>query len=386
MSSRTLKDVLICDDVSVRFPLMKSTSRWHLFFGSKSVSEWHDALSNITLRVPKGKIVGVIGRNGAGKSTLLRTIAGVYPLLSGKIIRLGQISALFELGGMGGFLITGKQYALRWFRLNGIPRHDWPDLIEQIREFSELGERLDDRIYTYSAGMAARLYFSTATSVGHEIYLIDEILAVGDEHFQSKCWVRIRERLAHGVSGILVTHDWSAILRLSEQTYELENGRIKSQGDSEKVISNYLNLYSQLSAVDVAKFSHSCPISFLGISNKDWNCDIPIHIYKSESVWFTYSIEKLILGQEWQIIFFGEETLVGSSPGNYIARILVPNLPLPKGSYRLNLFLTGARSSNGGPRPGYDIKSWTSGNSIKLLIDGKEQQSLVNMPMWVEFE
>jgi lipopolysaccharide transport system ATP-binding protein len=201
--------VILCEEVRVRFPLVSPAGRWRLLLGIFA-NAWHEALSNVSVRVPHGKIVGVIGSNGAGKSTLLRTMAGVYPLSKGRVVRIGQVSALFELGGMGGLFITGKQYVLRWLRLNGVARLDCARLVEEIREFSELGARLDDRIYTYSAGMAARLYFSTVTSVGHDIYLIDEVLSVGDEHFQAKCWKRVRERLANGVSGVLVTHDWSA--------------------------------------------------------------------------------------------------------------------------------------------------------------------------------
>lgn len=374
--------VLLSEEVSVRFPLVSPASRWRLLFGLV-VEVWHEALTNISLSVPKGKIVGVIGRNGAGKSTLLRTLAGVYPLSSGRILRLGPVSSLFELGGMGGFLITGKQYVQRWLRLNDVPSEEWIGLIEEVRDFSELGERLDDRIYTYSAGMAARLYFSTATSLSHEIYLIDEILSVGDEHFQAKCWKRVRDRLANGVSGVLVTHDWSAILRLCEHTCELENGQIKAAGNSEKVICDYLKISEQLDKKHLARFSDKCPESYLAVSGEEWVCEIPIDLMADGHVFFNYTVEKLLLGCDWQILFFGSETLVSSSVGHYLARIKVPKLPLPAGEYRLNLFLSGPRSKDGGPRPSLDIRSWTTGNSLKLSVDGISQPGLVNLPLEV---
>ena len=384
MQNNSPRDVLVCEDVSVRFPLIKPSNRWHLVFGKQEADEWHDALIKINFRVPKGKIIGVIGRNGAGKSTLLRSMAGVYPLNNGRVIRLGPVSALFELGGMGGFLITGKQYVLRWLRFNGIPRRNWLKIVEEVRDFSELGDRLDDRIYSYSAGMAARLYFSTATSFSHKIYLIDEVLSVGDEHFQAKCWLRIRERLAHGVSGVLVTHDWSAILRLCEQALELSNGQIVAKGDSEKIICDYLKLSDQLSIDRSAYFSEDCPTSLSGISGRDWFCDIPVKITKSDPVFFNYSIEKLVLGQDWQILILGEESLVASSQGNYIVRIKIPALPIPSGEYRLNLFLTGVKADDRGPKIAYDIRSWTTGNSIKFLVNGESSSALILMPM--EFE
>lgn len=372
--------VLVSEKASVIFPLIPSESRWKLFFG-KEVDHWHSALSDVTFSVPQGKIVGVIGRNGAGKSTLLRTLAGVYPLSSGHVVRLGPISALFELGGMGGLLITGQQYIKRWLRLNNVPKSKWINLIEEIREFSELGDRLGDRIYTYSAGMAARLYFSTATSVGHEIYLIDEVLSVGDEHFQAKCWRRIRERLTKGVSGVLVTHDWSAILRLCEHTLELENGQIVAAGDSEQIICGYLKLSNQLDPNRLAYFSDQCPVTLCAVSGENWVCDIPIEVNADGSIFFNYSVEKLLPGQDWQILFLGSETLVATSRGSYLARIMVKHLPLPGGEYRLNLFLSGAKPNDGGSIPGFDIRSWTTGNSVKLTVNGVRELSLVKLPL-----
>jgi lipopolysaccharide transport system ATP-binding protein len=383
MSDDVLNVILACDEISVRFPLFMSRSSWRVLF-SKDSPAWHEALSHVSLSVPQGKIIGVIGRNGAGKSTLLRTLAGVYPPSSGRVIRLGPVSTLFELGGMGSFLISGREYVLRWLRLNGVPRSKWQSLIEDVREFSELGDRLDQRIFTYSAGMAARLYFSTATSISHEIYLIDEVLSVGDEHFQAKCWKRIRERLAFGASGVLVTHDWSAILRLCNQACELDGGQIVSRGDVERVISKYLRLSERLDPNSIAFFSKKCPTFVEGISGRCWNCDIPIDIKKESLIFFSYSIEKLMPGEEWQIIVIGPDTFISSSPGRYHARIKIDNLPLPKGNYRLNLFLSGARSNDGSPRISFDIRSWTTNNSIMMKVNGPKNNGLINMPLIVE--
>lgn len=365
-----------CEGATVLFPLVSSKSRWRLLFGG-SVEANHEALRDIDLCVPEGKIIGVIGRNGAGKSTLLRTLAGVYPLNKGRVVRLGAVSALFELGGMGGLLITGRQYVQRWLRLHDVPRSEWKAFIEDVREFSELGERIEDRIFTYSAGMAARLYFSTATCVGHKIYLIDEVLSVGDEHFQAKCWRRIRERLAGGVSGVLVTHDWSAILRLCESACEIEGGEIVNRGNAESVICNYLKIANQLSNNREAEFASTCPENFEAVSGEDWVGEIPIEVFAETPVFFNFSIEKLVLGNEWQILLMGTETLIATLPGSYKARVSIPSLPLPGGEYRLCLFLLGEKPSDGGPKPSLDVRSWTSGNSLRLIVDGPEQDALV---------
>ena len=376
--------VLISDKISVRFPLVSSASRWRILFGKK-IKEWHYALREVSLSVPKGKMIGVIGRNGAGKSTLLRALAGVYPLSNGSIVRLGPISSLFELGDMGGgVLITGKQYVKRWLRLNNVARSEWQRLLLEVREFSELGDRFDDGIFTYSSGMAARLFFSTATCIGHKIYLIDEALSVGDEHFQAKCWSRVRERMSNGVSGVLVSHDWSAILRLCGYSYELQNGQIAAEGNSEQIICDYLALSDQLEPNPPAHFSKICPVSFKATCNEAWTCDIPVDVTGNEPVFFNYSVEILSPGSNWQILFIGSDTLIASSVGKYLVRIEITTLPLPKGEYHLNLFLTGASPVGGGPKPDFDIRSWTTGNSLTLSVDGPEQTGLVTLPLLVD--
>src|SRR6185369_15401127 len=168
--------------------------------------------------------------------------AGVLQPDRGEICIQGSVCGLFELGGLGNRHITGRQYAERWLALNGIPWRRRQSLVEEIADFSELGDRFDTRILTYSTGMAARLYFSAATALRHDVYLIDEILSVGDQHFQDKCWRRLRERFEHGASGVLVTHDWSAALRLCRESCILERGRIIARGPSEAIIVRYLGL------------------------------------------------------------------------------------------------------------------------------------------------
>ena len=372
-----------CDNAAVRFPLIDPSQTWRLIFQPSRV-RWFEALMDISIHVPRGKIIGVIGKNGAGKSTLLRTVAGVYPLSAGSLVKVGTVSTLFELGGMGGKSITGENYIRLWLRLNGVPKRKWDFLIEDVRAFSELGDRLKDKILTYSSGMAARLYFATATCVGNEIYLIDELLSVGDEHFQSKCWGRIRLRLKDGVSGILATHDWAAILRLCESTYELDAGRISSGGDSEKIIRNYLKLANDFDDNGISKISESCPTEVDARSGENWEFIVPIVVHKENTVRFSFSIEKLVTGKEWQIIILGEEVIVGHSVGRYLTKIRIEDLPLPRGVYRLNLFLTGRKGVNLDQRVTYDARSWTTGNSVELRVDGPSSQALILMPVHME--
>lgn len=383
MNADEIQLAIWCDDVVVRFPLLPPRQAWRLIFQSNLV-RWHEALKGVTVHVPHGQIVGVIGKNGAGKSTLLRMLAGVYPTSSGHLVRLGDVSALFELGGMGGALITGEQYIKRWFRLNGVSRKNWSKLVDDIRDFSELGDRLSDRILTYSSGMAARLYFATATCVGNEIYLIDELLSVGDEHFQAKCWKRVRSRLKDGVSGVLATHDWAAIMRLCKNTYELESGRIVASGDSERIICDYLKLAKNFDVNRAARIMDNCPMEVVAESCNYWHFDVPVKVFDESEIGFSYSIEKLVIGQEWQVLILGEEVLIGDAPGEYLVKIEILDLPLPAGDYRLNLFLTGRKGGGSDHRITYDTRSWTTGNSIKLVVSGQYNQGLIIMPVQVK--
>lgn len=385
MILKNLKEnyVVICNKLSLMFPLIKPSERWKLFI-DKNLCNWHYVLKDITFNLSAGSILGVVGRNGAGKSTLLRTLAGIYEPNSGSVIRLGEINSIFELGGMGGLFITGNQYVKRWLRLNGVPQAHWKSIIDDIREFSELGDRLNDRIFTYSSGMVSRLYFSTATCISHKIYLIDEILSVGDEHFQSKCWQRMRERLSHGVTGVLVTHDWTAILRLCENAFELKEGQIANINSSEIVVSSYLQSVNHEEFEAEAQFSEPLIDSIHVCSQDDLTISIPIEIFGNKDIIFDYTIEKLIPGKEWQIIFFGGKEFVGNSPGNYVANISIKQLPLPMGDYRFNLFLTSPRPSDGGARVVYDVRSWITANCINLRVEGDEEIGLVVMPVNVE--
>ena len=382
MKENFKKAAIIAEKIKVLFPIVSSSNRWRLWFGTFD-GEFHEALNNVSLFVPRGKILGVIGKNGAGKSTLLRSLAGLYPLSSGRVIRLGQVNSLFELGGIGNVLLTGEDYVKRWLSINGVNKREWNKYIDDIREFSELGSRLEDRLYTYSAGMAARLYFSTATCISHEIYLIDEILSVGDEHFQVKCWERIRNQLDSGVSGVLVTHDWAAVLRLCENACELKDGKIVAQGVSQRIVTDYLRLSFQPPSDCPAHFSDGCQTSFTVASGDDWIADFTINITSDRAVFFGYSIEKLEIGREWQILFFGPETPVGDSAGKYSARISVPSIPLPGGEYLLSIFLFDPKIV-AGSRETYDLRSWTVGSGLRLNVTGEKTSGLVQMPMKLE--
>jgi lipopolysaccharide transport system ATP-binding protein len=379
---------LSCCGVGKVFPVYDNGSSWRFFFGNPAGQKSVVALDNISLTVPKGKIVGVIGRNGSGKSTLLRVLGGNYTATSGRIFRNGDLTGLFELGGVGNPNLTGLEYAKRLLTLQGTKSAKLKSLIEDIWDFSELEADFERPIYTYSTGMAARLFFATATAMQYDIYLIDEALSVGDEHFQNKCWHRIRERLAMGASGVLVTHDWTAILRLCEEACILERGHMTEYGASEEIVRSYLKL-STPKFVEGAKFSPHLPQVWTTQAGQDAEFCFPVELTQPFSVAFAYSIEFLWVGVGWQILLLNTDIPVASTIGKHQVRLRIPRLPLAPGHYYLNIFLSAPPKVPGSsePRVCYDARGWTYGNRLDLIVEGSPRASSAILPLtWKRVE
>ena len=366
---------LLCENVAKTFPIKSEFSIWRTFLGAeeKLTGEMIHALRDISLEVPRGKIVGILGKNGAGKSTLLRILGGVYQQTKGRVTVRGQVVGLFELGGMSNPNLTGIEYATRYLTIMGVKRGDLASLIEDIIEFSELDEAFSHSIRTYSSGMAARLYFATTTALQHEIYLIDELLSVGDEHFQGKCWRRMRARLLNGASGVLVTHDWTAIVKLCERTCVIEDGRFKFCGHSDEAVVNYLGL--SIPAANQARFSplnlQHQRISILS----DEAISVRVEILENIAVDFAISIEILRVGIGWEIVVLLDHQPIAETSGSYRVDIPLRELPLAPGEYSLNVFLS--RRENG---QSLDVRSWTYGNSYDLTLEGEPRTTVARLP------
>ncbi|WP_431098449.1 ABC transporter ATP-binding protein [Polaromonas aquatica] len=372
---------LKCVDVSKSYPVQKDLKAWRVLLGAPVRGESIRALDGISMEVPRGKILGVLGKNGAGKSTLLRVLGGVYEPTSGYVESYGQVAGLFELGGMGNPNLTGLEYATRYLRLTGAETHELGRLLEDILEFSELGDAFGQRIRTYSSGMRARLYFATATVLQHEIYLIDELLSVGDEHFQAKCWRRMRQRLLSGASGVLVTHDWAAILRLCEQTSLIDRGRFVFSGASDRAVVRYLDL--KPIDLSVAEFSPENTGRYVARAGQDTEFVFQVNLLEDAPVDFSISIEVLRVGIGWEIVLLSDARAVGDVAGKYAVRVNVPQLPLVAGSYSVNVFLSSRKATPLEPSVAYDARTWTAGNGYSLVVEGSGSTAAVRLPFSV---
>jgi ABC-type polysaccharide/polyol phosphate transport system ATPase subunit len=197
------------------------------------------ALKNINLSIKAGETVGIIGENGSGKSTLLRLIARILFPDEGHILTKGKIATLIELGAGFHTELSGRENIYVNASLLGFKKKEIDAKLEEIIDFSGLENFIDNPIKTYSSGMYVRLGFSIAINVDPDILLIDEILAVGDENFQRKCYEKIEEFKNKGKTILIVSHDLAVIERMCDRVFLIDNGRQFYKGDPVDVISEY---------------------------------------------------------------------------------------------------------------------------------------------------
>ncbi|WP_313506134.1 ABC transporter ATP-binding protein [Stutzerimonas kunmingensis] len=199
----------------------------------------HDALKGVSFEVQSGETLGIIGHNGAGKSTLLKMLSGVLLPDTGTIERGGRITGLLELGTGFNFELSGERNIENNGLLIGMTVEEIAERREAIIAFSELGEFIHEPLKTYSSGMVMRLAFSIAIHAEPDTFLVDEALAVGDAHFQQKCYKRIQEFRERGGSILLVSHDLNSIKMLCDKVLLLDHGQVIEEGDPEQVVNSY---------------------------------------------------------------------------------------------------------------------------------------------------
>lgn len=212
------------------------------FFTGKKTREWFWALKDIDLAVSKGASIGIIGPNGSGKSTLLKVIAGVTKPTEGEVRVKGRVAPLIELGAGFHPELTGKENVLLNGVILGMSREEIEEKFEAIVEYSGIRDHINTPIKHYSSGMYLRLAFAVAMHIDPEIILIDEILAVGDERFQSKCLKSLRNLQSQGKTIIIISHSVDVIEKFTTRAFLLNKSHILSEGDPTKVINDYRKL------------------------------------------------------------------------------------------------------------------------------------------------
>src|SRR5579875_1376371 len=200
----------------------------------------HFALEDVSITVARGERLGVIGRNGAGKSTLLKLVSGVIPPTSGSIEVNGNARALLEIGTGFPPEFTGRDNAKAYFAQLGISGRRASELLDEVVDFAELEEYIDQPLKTYSTGMKLRLMFATSTVTAPDILVLDEVLGVGDAYFTRKSFDRINELSAReGATLLLVSHDIYTSARVCDRMVWLEKGRVVFDGDPKDAVKAY---------------------------------------------------------------------------------------------------------------------------------------------------
>ena len=197
------------------------------------------ALDEISLEIPRGHRVGMIGRNGAGKTTLLKLVCGNFTPTSGSVHVNGTVQAL--MGSGLGFHpdYTGLENVNASLQYNGLAEREQVAAVEEIIDFCELGEFIDQPFKTYSLGMQARLMFAAATAITPDILIVDEVLGAGDAYFIAKSKARVDKLIRSGCTMLLVSHSTQQVLELCDEVIWINEGRIQMKGDALKVIKAY---------------------------------------------------------------------------------------------------------------------------------------------------
>jgi ABC-2 type transport system ATP-binding protein/lipopolysaccharide transport system ATP-binding protein len=252
---------IVVEGVSKRF-------RWHgdrrdsfkerVFRGKPQQVKEFWALRDVSLEIPKGSTFGLVGHNGSGKSTLLKLLAGIHRPTTGSILTLGRMSALLELGAGFHPELSGRENIYLNGAILGLTRKEIDAAVDSIVDFSGIREFIDVPVKVYSSGMYVRLGFAIAVTVDPEVLIVDEIVAVGDEEFQRKCFDHLHELHKRGTTIVIVSHALSIIENLCDQAVWLDHGRVKTIGEARSVVRGYLEAVNEDEAAHLAD-DHDAP-------------------------------------------------------------------------------------------------------------------------------
>lgn len=237
------------------------------------------ALQNINFQLRRGESLGLVGANGAGKTTLLRIISGLIKPDTGKVTVKGRVAPLIALGAGFNPILTGRENIYANMSILGLSKQEIDECFDEVVEFAEIGDAIDAPLQTYSSGMAARLGFSSAIYTNPDILLIDEVLAVGDMKFRTKCYRKLAELREKKISFILVSHNSVAILSICSSAIYLVNGKLTITDSAERVLRKYENdlfmnstvaVSSERFIADTAK-SSGLQIKYVGFKDEQGN-------------------------------------------------------------------------------------------------------------------
>jgi lipopolysaccharide transport system ATP-binding protein len=350
-----------------RYPTLRDTmveaAKWpvQVFLRRLSPSKetiW--ALNGVTFEVRKGEVLGIIGRNGAGKSTLLKVLSRVTEPSEGYAEIHGRVGSLLEVGTGFHPELTGRENIALNGAILGMKRREVEGKFEEIVEFAGVEKFIDTPVKRYSSGMYLRLAFAVAAHMEPDILVVDEVLAVGDAEFQRKCLGKMSDVASEGRTVLFVSHNMSAILRLTQEAIVLEKGKLALRAPSSQAVDYYLSSgfaqtgervwHAEEIPADATPF---CPLSMRVINHHGRVVDTvrssePVTIeveYKIEAPLNGIRIGIYLMTSQGEIIFTSFDTddeqrferFSVRSAGHYLSRCIIPPDFLNEGRYLLGI-------------------------------------------------
>lgn len=243
-----IQDAITVHEVSKKFRLYSERNqslKSAIMRGRKGIHNEFWALKNISFSIPQGSTFGLIGGNGSGKSTLLKCLANIYTPTSGSILREGRIAALLEVGSGFHPELSGRENIFLNGSILGMSRKEISKQLDEIIDFSGVGDFIDQPVKNYSSGMYVRLGFSVAIHVDPDILIVDEVLAVGDAIFQKKCQQKFSQLKKENKTIVLVSHSMETVREMCDQVAWLAKGELVAFGQASDVIPDYLRAVDQ---------------------------------------------------------------------------------------------------------------------------------------------
>src|SRR5574344_3156238 len=239
MEENTVIKVEHLDKMYKLFDKQSYRVRDALGLSRKKLYKEHYALKDVSLSIDKGETVGIIGTNGSGKSTILKIITGVLTPTAGNVEINGRISALLELGAGFNMEFTGIENIYLNGTMIGFSEAEIDAKLQDILDFADIGDFVNQKVKTYSSGMFVRLAFAVAINIDPEILIVDEALSVGDVFFQNKCYHKFEEFKKKGKTILFVSHDLSSISKYCDRVILLDHGSQLAEGNPKEMIDMY---------------------------------------------------------------------------------------------------------------------------------------------------
>ncbi len=344
------------------------------------------ALDGITLTVDRGEVVGLVGRNGAGKSTLLRVAAGIAPPTRGSVHAHGVVHPLLELSSGLNPYLSGRRNIVQRLELLGVERQQALNAVDQIAEFAGVQDAVDDRVRTYSSGMKIRLAFSIATSLRPDVFLLDEVLAIGDEFFAERSFERIREIAAGGRATVIASHDWNQTFRLCTRIVWLDQGRVRGEGAPHEILHEYLAYVNAFELTKQVEIERVEVYGDDGVPRREFTSGEPLRMrlsyraVEAKSFALTAGVMHSYNGQTMLAAWSGDDGFVVPAASGGAVEIRYPALPLASGDYELYVALA---TPEQGPWPTHHLDMWNPlcGDDTKIHVSGRRGEGLVELPV-----